>query len=52
MPSFEAAAAGAWLHGRAAEQIGPGLIAEDITERIPAVLNGLAPSNLRRRAPG
>ena len=49
MPSFEAAAAGAWLHGRAAEQIGPGLIAEDITEQIPAVLNGLAPPNLRRR---
>jgi hydroxyethylthiazole kinase-like uncharacterized protein yjeF len=49
MPSFEAAAAGAWLHGRAAEQIGPGLIAEDIPEQIPAVLNDLAPPHLRRR---
>jgi hydroxyethylthiazole kinase-like uncharacterized protein yjeF len=49
MPSFEAAAAGAWLHGRAGEQIGPGLIAEDITEQIPAVLNALAPLHLRTR---
>ncbi|HYD72492.1 MAG TPA: NAD(P)H-hydrate dehydratase [Candidatus Binatia bacterium] len=48
MPSFDAAAAGAWLHGRASEQVGPGLIAEDITEQIPAVLNDLAPPNLRR----
>ena len=49
MESFEAAAAGAWLHGRAGEQIGPGLAAEDISEQIPVVLNTLAPSNLRRR---
>jgi hydroxyethylthiazole kinase-like uncharacterized protein yjeF len=49
MGSFEAAAAGAWLHGRAGEQIGPGLAAEDISEQIPVVLNALAPSNLRRR---
>jgi len=49
MESFEAAAAGAWLHGRAAEQIGPGLIAEDIAEQIPGVLNEMAPSHLRRR---
>jgi ADP-dependent NAD(P)H-hydrate dehydratase / NAD(P)H-hydrate epimerase len=49
MESFEAAAAGAWLHGRAGEQIGPGLAAEDISEQIPVVLNALAPSNLRRR---
>jgi len=35
MASFEAACAGAWMHGKAAEQFGPGLIAEDIPELIP-----------------
>ena len=38
MPAFEAAAAAAWIHGRAAELFGPGLIAEDIAELIPKVL--------------
>lgn len=47
MASFEAAAAGAWMHGRAAEACGPGLIAEDLTEGIPRVLNSLAPWGLR-----
>ncbi|MGE0595505.1 MAG: NAD(P)H-hydrate dehydratase [Hyphomonadaceae bacterium] len=42
MPSFEAAAAAAWLHGRTAEAYGRGLIAEDIPEIFPAVLNALA----------
>ncbi|MGE0668909.1 MAG: NAD(P)H-hydrate dehydratase [Sphingomonadales bacterium] len=42
MPPFEAACAGAWLHGRAAALFGPGLIAEDIGEMIPAVLRELA----------
>lgn len=37
LPSFEAAAAGAWLHGRAAEIFGPGLIAEDLQHIIPHV---------------
>lgn len=49
MPSFEAAAAGAWLHGRAGEAGGAGLIAEDISELLPNVLNGLAPERWRRR---
>lgn len=48
MTSFEAAAAGAWLHGRAGETFGPGLIAEDLSEGIPRVLNTLAPLGLRR----
>jgi NAD(P)H-hydrate epimerase len=36
--AFEAAAAAAWMHGAAAAGFGPGLIAEDLPERLPAVL--------------
>ncbi len=35
MPAFEAAAAGAWLHGQAATIAGPGLIAEDLPCAVP-----------------
>ncbi|MBN8608354.1 MAG: NAD(P)H-hydrate dehydratase [Caulobacterales bacterium] len=42
MVSFEAAAAGAWIHGRAGELFGPGLISEDLTEILPRVLSELA----------
>ena len=42
MPPFDAACAGAWLHGRAAQLFGPGLIAEDIAETLPAALRELA----------
>ncbi len=39
MPCFEAAAAGAWLHGRAAAARPPeGLIAEDVAEAVPTAL--------------
>ena len=38
MPAFEAACAAVWLHGAAAREFGPGLIAEDIPESLPAVL--------------
>jgi hydroxyethylthiazole kinase-like uncharacterized protein yjeF len=38
MPPFEAAAAAVWLHGEAASDFGPGLIAEDLPERLPGVL--------------
>ncbi|MGJ3258823.1 MAG: NAD(P)H-hydrate dehydratase [Rhodospirillales bacterium] len=41
-PVFEATAAGVWCHGKAAHSIGPGLIAEDISEALPAVLAGLS----------
>lgn len=44
MESFEAAAAGAWLHGKVAERLGPGLIAEDLPENLPRVLRDLAAS--------
>ncbi len=41
MNSFDAAAAGAWLHGEAANLVGPGLISEDLPEMLPAVLSQL-----------
>jgi hydroxyethylthiazole kinase-like uncharacterized protein yjeF len=41
MPTFEAAAAGVWVHGEAARQFGPGLIAEDLTEALPGVYRRL-----------
>ena len=41
MPAFEAAAAGVWLHGDAGLRHGPGLIAEDLPELMPAVLRDL-----------
>jgi NAD(P)H-hydrate epimerase len=38
---FEAACAGAWLHSAAGAEIGPGLIAEDISEQLPGILADL-----------
>jgi len=42
MPAFDAACAGTWLHGESARLFGPGLIAEDLPEMLPAVLARLA----------
>ena len=42
MSSFDAAAAGVWLHGEAAAFGGPGLISEDLSEMLPEVLSTLA----------
>ena len=44
MEPFSAAAAGVWLHGDAGLRHGPGLIAEDIPELMPAVLRDLVAS--------
>ena len=43
MEPFLAAAAAVWLHGAAAAHFGPGLIAEDLPDLLPAVLSGLIP---------
>ena len=36
---FDAACAALWVHGRAAECAGPGLIADDLIDQLPAVLD-------------
>jgi hydroxyethylthiazole kinase-like uncharacterized protein yjeF len=41
MPGFEAASAAVWLHGAAAREFGPGLIAEDVPEMLPSVIRAL-----------
>jgi len=41
MPPFEAAAAAVWLHGAAATEFGLGLVAEDLANALPAVLQQL-----------
>lgn len=38
LPAFEAACAGVWLHGRAADLAGPQLIADDLVEAIPRAI--------------
>jgi hydroxyethylthiazole kinase-like uncharacterized protein yjeF len=40
-PAFEAACMGAWMHGEAGNEAGPGLIAEDLPEVLPAVFRHL-----------
>ena len=40
-PAFEAACIGVWMHGEAAREAGPGLIAEDLPEVLPAVFRRL-----------
>ena len=39
--AFEAASIGVWMHGEAAREAGPGLIAEDLPETLPAVFRHL-----------
>ena len=41
MPAFDAACAGVWVQGRAAEMAGSGLIADDLANAIPRVLANL-----------
>ena len=59
MDTFQAACAAVWLHGEAARDFGPGLIAEDLVERLPAALRamnattapGQTPTNHRATPP-
>ncbi len=41
LPAYEAACIGVWMHGEAAGEAGPGLIAEDLPEVMPAVFRRL-----------
>jgi hydroxyethylthiazole kinase-like uncharacterized protein yjeF len=41
MTALEAAAAAVWLHGEAAQGFGPGLVADDLPDLLPAVLRRL-----------
>jgi NAD(P)H-hydrate epimerase len=42
MDAFAAAAAAVWMHGAAAQDFGPGLLAEDLPDLLPVVLRRLA----------
>jgi NAD(P)H-hydrate epimerase len=44
VPAFEAASAAAWLHGECARTFGSGLIAEDLPEILPSVLQSIEDS--------
>lgn len=41
VPAFEAASIAVWMHGEAGSEAGPGLIAEDLPEVLPAVFRRL-----------
>jgi NAD(P)H-hydrate repair Nnr-like enzyme with NAD(P)H-hydrate dehydratase domain len=41
MDGFDAACAAVWLHGRAAEIAGPGMIADDLLAAIPEAITRL-----------
>jgi NAD(P)H-hydrate epimerase len=50
MDAFLAAAAAVWLHGAAANEFGPGLIAEDLPELLPSVFRHLYGSGTATKA--
>ncbi|HIV70175.1 MAG TPA: NAD(P)H-hydrate dehydratase [Candidatus Aquabacterium excrementipullorum] len=41
LPAWKAACAAAWVHGACARAFGPGLLAEDLPEQVPALLRDL-----------
>ncbi|MEO1407977.1 MAG: NAD(P)H-hydrate dehydratase [Pseudomonadota bacterium] len=41
MPAFEAACAAVWMHGDCGRHVGPGLIAGDLVDQVPALLSEL-----------
>jgi NAD(P)H-hydrate epimerase len=42
LPALEAAAAAVWIHGQAGNELGQGLIAEDLPAALPAILKALS----------
>ena len=44
MPAFEASCSAVWLHGRAGERLGLGLIADDLPEALPALMRETLPA--------
>jgi NAD(P)H-hydrate repair Nnr-like enzyme with NAD(P)H-hydrate dehydratase domain len=38
MPAWEAACAGAWVHGRAAALLGAGMVADDLPAALPRAM--------------
>ena len=49
MEPFVAVSAAVWMHGRAAQLFGPGLISEDLPKMLPAVLRELAGTHTKWR---
>ena len=47
-PGFEAAAAGVWVHAEAAREFGPGLISEDLPDKLPSVYRRLLAGSATR----
>ncbi len=41
VPAFEAASMAVWMHGVAAREFGPGLVAEDLPEMLPEIFSQL-----------
>jgi len=52
MDPFAGVSAAVWMHGRAAQSFGPGLIAEDLPEMLPAVLRDLAEASKKWQEKG
>jgi NAD(P)H-hydrate epimerase len=52
MDPFAGVSAAVWMHGRAAQLFGPGLIAEDLPEMLPAVLRELADASKKWQEKG
>ena len=49
MEAFEAACAAVWLHGESAKELGAGLIAEDLSEILPYVLDDIRKQTISSR---